>query len=69
MHRNQQGEIACRRLHQQFLVDVFDASDVEPIHSPGVELMRKVTFDFLAPLPQHPLPSISPRSPRSGSAM
>ncbi len=40
-----------------------DTPDVEPVHAPRIELMREVPFDFLAPLPLHPLAPLSPNAP------
>src|SRR3954469_1883166 len=60
---HQQGEVACRRLHEQFLMHILDATDVESVHAAGIELMREVPFDSLTPLPLHPLASFSPDAP------
>ena len=44
----EQREIARRRLDEQFLVNIPEAPDIEPVHAAGVELMREVAFDSLA---------------------
>src|SRR3982751_716808 len=59
----QQRQIACRRLDEQFLVDITNAPDIEPVHATGIELMREVPFDFLSALPLQPLASFSPDAP------
>src|SRR5215831_1925026 len=64
IHRpHQQRQLARRRLDQLFLVHIPDTLDVEPVHSTRIELMREVPFDFLAPLPLHPLAPLSPNTP------
>lgn len=47
---HEQREIARRRLDEQFLVDIPDASDIEPVHAAGIELMREVAFDSFSSL-------------------
>jgi hypothetical protein len=44
-------------------VHVLKASHVEPVQSAGVELMREVPLDPLAPLPPQPLASFALNAP------
>jgi len=44
----EQRQIARRRLKQQFLVDIPESPNIQPVHPAGVELMSKVAFDSLA---------------------
>jgi hypothetical protein len=44
-------------------VHVFKAAHVEPVQSAGVELMREVPLDPLAPLPLQPFASCTLNSP------
>src|ERR1039457_6474600 len=59
----QEPEIACGSLDQELLMHVLNPSDVEPVQSAGVELMREVPLDPLAPLPLQPLASLALHAP------
>ena len=48
---HQQCEIAGGGLDEQFLVDVLDAPDIEPVHAASIELVCEVAFDLLPTLP------------------
>src|SRR6266550_5591116 len=60
---HQEGEIACGGLQQELLVHVLKASHIEPVQSAGVELMREVPLDPLAPLALHPLAAFALNAP------
>ena len=63
---HQQRQIACGRLNEQFLVHVLYASDIEPVHAAGIELMREVPFDPFSALPLQPLATFALNAPPVG---
>ena len=51
---HQQREIACRRLDQQFLVNIFPTTHPEPVHAACFELVGEVAFDLFPAPPLQP---------------
>jgi hypothetical protein len=45
---------------RSFLVHIFNAAYVQPVHPAGVELVCKIALDALASLPLHPLAAGAP---------
>ena len=63
---HQQCQIACCRLNEQLLVNVLCASDIEPVHAAGIELMREVPFDPFSALPLQSLATFALDAPPVG---
>ena len=63
---HEQRQIARRGLQEQFLVDILEAPDIEPVHAAAIERMREVAFDLLPALPLQPFAAFSPDAPPVG---
>src|SRR5688572_31037463 len=59
---HQESEIACGGLDQKLLAHILLASNVQPVQSAGIKLMREVPLDPFSPPALQPLASIPLRS-------
>src|SRR4051812_11499295 len=57
---HQERKVASRCLNQELLVHIVEPSHVEPVQTPGVELMREVPLDPLTTLPLQSFAAIAP---------
>src|SRR3954451_16844566 len=57
---HQERKVARRCLKQELLVHIVEPSHVEPVQTPGVELMREVPLDPLTTLPLQSFAAIFP---------
>src|SRR5262245_774045 len=63
---HQQSQVTGSGLQEHLLVDVVFPANPQPIHAPGVELMREVPLHALPTPTLQPLPSWTPHPPPVG---
>ena len=59
----QQRQVARGTLKQRFLVHILDSTDIQSVHTSGVELMREIPLDPFSALPLQPSAPLAPNAP------